>query len=126
MSERAPRRKPTSMPRLTHELTRHAPPSSRSAARTSPRLSACLNDSKISRSVGVNSPPLANNSSTCSRSDIRRLLQQYRLDKPLAHARARLLRDGPERQTQVLFEQSHQSHRGLDRSEERRVGKECR
>src|SRR2546421_8465551 len=134
MSASAPIRKPASMPRLTHELTRHAPDGSRSAARTSPRLSACLNDSKTSRSDVVNSPPLANNSSTCSRRDMRqlltftrrrettssrsrgnmrRLLQQSQLREHLAHARAALLRDGHERQTQAFFEQTHQSHRGL-------------
>src|SRR5579885_281550 len=103
MSESAPMRKPARMPRLTHELTCQRPSWSRSAARTSPRLSACLNDSKISRSVELNSPPFANNSSTCSRSDIRRLLQKPRLDQHLAHTRARLLRHRHERQAQILF-----------------------
>src|SRR5947209_1772040 len=77
MSASAPMRKPTSMPRLTQELTLHAPDVSRSAARTSPRLSACLNDSKTSRSVELYSPSLANNSSTCSRRDMRQLLYAH-------------------------------------------------
>src|SRR5215212_6833638 len=113
MSASAPMRKPASMPRLTHELTRHSPDSARSAARTSPRLSACLNDSKTSLSVELNSPDFPNNSSTCSRRDMRRLLQQSQLTYHFAHARARLLRDGHERQAQVLFEQAHQGQRGL-------------
>src|ERR1044072_5546105 len=113
MSESTPIRKPTRMPLLTQELTRQRPSSPRSAARTSPRLSACLNDSKTSRSVEVNPPLFAYNSSTCSRSDMRRLLQHAKLAQHLAYARTRLLGHGHERQAQVLFEQSHQSHRGL-------------
>src|SRR5438045_3127234 len=120
ISASAPIRKPARMPRLTQGLTLHTPDGSRSAARTSPRLSACLNDSKTSRSVELNSPPFANNPSTCSRSDmrqpllltrrqrttpsrsrgdVRRLLQQPQLAYHLAHARAALIRDGHERQT---------------------------
>src|SRR5215207_2449276 len=85
MSASEPMRKPTSMPRLTQELTRHSPDSARSAARTSPRLSSCLNDSKTSRSFESNSPPFPNNSSTCSRRDMRRLLQQPQLAYDFAH-----------------------------------------
>src|SRR5919107_1075304 len=111
---RTPSRKPTRMPLLTHELTRHTPSSSRSAARTSPRLSACLNASKTSRSVELNSPPFENNSSTCSRSDMRPALRQPQLFEHFAHALPRLLRHRHERQPQILFEHAHQGQRGLD------------
>src|SRR5215207_4178836 len=114
MSESAPMRNPARMPLLTHELTRQRPSSPRSAARTSPRLSACLNASKTSRSDEVNPPPFAYNCSTCSRSDMRRLLQQAESAQHLAHAAPRLLRHGHERQAQILFEQAHQGHRRLD------------
>src|ERR1044071_3431738 len=113
MSESTPILKPTRMPLLTHELTRQRPSASRSAARTSPRLSACLNASKTSRSVESKPPPFAYSASTCSRSDMRRLLQQSQLAQHLSHALPRLLRHGHERQAQVLFDESHQSHRGL-------------
>src|SRR5205085_7329302 len=113
MSASAPMRKPARMPRLTQELTRHTPPWSRSAARTSPRLSAALNAPKTSRSVGVNSPPFANSPSTCSRSDMRRLLQQARVCEHRAHALARPRLHGHKRQAEVLFEETHQGQRRL-------------
>src|SRR5687768_13591423 len=43
-------------------------------------------------------------------------LQKAQLAQHLAHALARLVGDGDERQPQVLFEQTHQSHRRLDRA----------
>src|SRR5436305_6641259 len=113
ISASTPMRKPTRMPRLTHGLTRHAPSSSRSAARASPRLSAALKASKTSRSVGVNSPPFANNSSTCSRSDMRRPLQKAQLREHRAHALARPRLHGHERQAEVLFDEAHQGERRL-------------
>src|ERR1043165_3357625 len=105
MSVSAPMRNPSNNPCLTHEWTSQTPSTFRSAARTSPRLSALLNSSNTALSAGVKSPSGRRAmASICSRNGMRTFLQQTNLVEDLAHARARLLLYGHERQAQLLFD----------------------
>src|SRR5690349_21344593 len=116
----APMRNPSSNPCFTQEFTFHLPSALFSAARTSPRLSACLNSSKTVLSSRENSPlSRAANASICSRNGMRRFLQQPEFAQELTHAIARLFLHRHERQTKILFEQAHQRHRSFNRSRTR-------
>src|ERR1044071_3744499 len=96
----APMRKPSSNPCFTHEFTIHFPSALFSAARTSPRLSACLNSSKTVLSALENSlPSRAASASICSRNGMRRFLQQSELVQQLPHPVARLFLHWHKRQT---------------------------
>src|SRR5215213_6358652 len=105
----APMRKPSSTPCFTHELTTHLPLPFFSAALTSPRLSARFSSSKTARSSAENSLRVES-ASICSRNGMS-FLQQSDFDQNLAHASARLFLHRYERQSQILFEQSHHCHR---------------
>src|SRR5687767_7527436 len=120
MSMIAPMRKPSSNPCFTQELTSHLPSAAFSAARTSPRFNARFSSSKtaLSSREKVLSCRAAI-VSICSRNGMRSFLQKTEFDQDLAEPGASFLLNRHERKSKVLFEQTHERHRGFDRTRTR-------
>src|SRR5215213_2802426 len=117
MSVIAPMRKPSSNPCFTQELTSHLPFALFSAARISPRFNARFSSSKTARSSLENLlSSRAAIVSIFSRNSMRDFLQETEFVQDLTQTPARLLLNGHERKTKVLFEQTHERHRRFHRT----------
>src|SRR3989440_6902624 len=115
MSVISPMRKPRRMPLFTHELTFHLPDSSRSAARTRPRLSAFLKSLKTARSFSVNLVLSCATSSSIHSRSMCAPLHQPKCAEHFTHTLAALLLNGNEWETKVLFKQTQRGKRSLHR-----------